>query len=378
MRVLLAPDKFKGTLTAAQVAGHLARGLRSVDPSIEISTVPVADGGDGLLDAVVACGFTRVGVVAAGPDGRPRPTSYAVRGREAVVEMAEICGLTLLGDELAPLTATSRGVGEAIAAALGGGADRVLVGIGGSASTDGGAGVLRGLGARILDARGDDVPDGGGALGRATTLDLTGLHPSLRPGADRAELLVACDVDNPLTGARGAAAVYGPQKGADPAQVAALDSALTSWADLVADTLGQDLRDTPGAGAAGGVGFAALACLGATLRPGAELVQDLTGLDDALKGADVVVTGEGSLDAQTLSGKAPAGVAAAARSHGVPVFAVAGRCLLDDDRLHAAGIAETFTLAERAKDLDDAMARPGALLEQIGAEIGRRLAGSAP
>jgi glycerate kinase len=378
VRVLLAPDKFKGTLTAAQVAGHLARGLASVDPSLEIRTVPVADGGDGLLDAVVACGFTRVGVVAAGPDGRPRPTSYAVRGSEAVVEMAEICGLTLLGEDRVPMTATSRGLGEAIAAALDSDADRILVGIGGSASTDGGAGVLCGLGARILDAQGDDVPDGGEALARAAVLDLHGLHPRLRPGPGRAELLVACDVDNPLTGVGGAAAVYGPQKGADPGQVAVLDSALTTWADLVAGTLGRDLRDTPGAGAAGGVGFAALGCLGATLRPGAPLVQDLTGLDDALEATDLVLTGEGSLDEQTLNGKAPAAVAAAARRHGVPVFAVAGRCLLDYDRLRAAGFAAAFTLTERARDLDDAMARPGALLEEIGAEIGHRLARGAP
>jgi glycerate 2-kinase len=377
VRVLLAPDKFKGTLTAAEVAGHLARGLLSVDPSIEIRTVPVADGGDGLLDAVEACGFTRVGVVASGPDGRPRPSSYAVRGAEAVVEMAEVCGLSLLGGDLAPMTATSRGLGEAIAAALDAGADRVLVGIGGSASTDGGAGVLRGLGARITDAEGAEIPDGGEALARAAGLDLSGLHARLQPGPDRAELRVACDVDNPLTGARGAAAVYGPQKGADPGQVAALDAALTGWADLVSAALGCDLRETPGAGAAGGVGFAALACLGATLRPGAELVQDLTGLDDALDGVDVVLTGEGSLDEQTLSGKAPAGVAAAAGRRGVPVFAVAGRCLLDDDRLAAAGITAAFTLIERADDLDDAMARPGVLLEQIGAEVARRLTRSA-
>jgi glycerate 2-kinase len=373
VRVLLAPDKFKGTLTAAEVAGHLARGLRSVDPSIEIRTVPVADGGDGLLDAVISCGFTRVAVVAGGPDGRPRPSSYAVRGAEAVVEMAEICGLSLLGDDLAPLTATSRGLGEAIAAALDAGADRVLVGIGGSASTDGGAGVLRGLGARIVDAQGEVLPDGGEALARAAVLDLSGLHPRVRPGPDRAELLVACDVDNPLTGTRGAAAVYGPQKGAGADDLLLLNSALTSWADLVSATLGRDLRDTPGAGAAGGVGFAALACLGATLRAGAELVQDLTGLEDALGGTDLVLTGEGSLDEQTLNGKAPAGVAAAARRHGVPVFAVAGRCLLDEDRLHAAGIAAAFTLTERARDLDDAMTRPGVLLEEIGAEVGRRL-----
>jgi glycerate kinase len=326
----------------------------------------------------VACGFARVEVVAAGPDGRPRPTSYAVRGAEAVVEMAEICGLALLGDELIPLTATSRGLGEAIAAALDSDVDRILVGIGGSASTDGGAGVLCGLGARILDAQGEDLPDGGEALARAAVLDLSGLHRRLQPGPHRAELLVACDVDNPLTGTRGAAAVYGPQKGADPGRVAVLDSALTTWADLVSATLGQDLRTTPGAGAAGGVGFAALACLGAVLRPGAQLVQDLTGLDDALDGADLVVTGEGSLDEQTLNGKAPAGVAAAAGRLGVPVFAVAGRCLLDDDRLRAAGFAATFTLAERARDLDDAMARAGALLEEIGAEVGHRLARGAP
>jgi glycerate kinase len=373
VRVLLAPDKFKGTLTAAQVAGHLARGLRSVDPSIEIRTVPVADGGDGLLDAVVECGFTRVALRAAGPDGAPRPTSYAVRGREAVVEMAEICGLALLGDGLIPLTATSRGAGEAIADALDAGADRILVGIGGSASTDGGAGLLRGLGARILDAQGDDVSEGGQSLARAAALDLSGLHPGLR----HSELRVACDVDNPLLGTHGAAAVYGPQKGADPGQVAVLDAALTNWADLVVRTVGRDLRDTAGAGAAGGVGFAALACLGATLSPGAELVQALTGLEAALDGVDLVVTGEGSLDEQTLHGKAPAGVAAAAARHGVPVVAVTGRCLLDDERLRAAGFDRAFALADRADNPEQSLTAPGPLLEAIGADLGRQLSGGA-
>ena len=373
MRVLLAPDKFKGTLSAAQVAGHLARGLVSVDPTIEIRTVPVADGGDGLLDAVLADGFQRVAVEAAGPDGASRPTSYAVRrgeeAVEAVVEMAEVCGLALVAGDPDPMGATSLGVGQVMSAALDAGADRILLGIGGSASTDGGAGVLRGLGARILGPGGAELADGGGALGDAVVLDLGGLHPALR----RASVQVACDVDNPLTGPHGAAEVYGPQKGADAEQVSRLDAALTRWADLVAATVGRDLRETAGAGAAGGVGFGALACLGADLRPGAGLVQALTGLAEALDGVDLVVTGEGSLDEQTLHGKAPAAVAATGAERGLPVVAVAGRCLLDGERLRQAGFTRCYVLDDRARDLDQAMNDPGPLLEAIGADLARDL-----
>jgi glycerate kinase len=365
-RILLAPDKFKGTLTAAAVVDHLAAGIRSVRPEVDIVEVPVSDGGDGLLDALGRAGFADVPVVASGPTGVPGRTRYARRGTEAVIEMAEVCGLVRLpGGTLAPATATSRGVGEVVAAALDAGCTEVLIGVGGSASTDGGAGMLRALGARVLDAAGDELGEGGAALVDADRLDLSGLHPRL----GQTSISLACDVDNPLTGPTGAAAVYGPQKGADADLVALLDHALTRWADLVAATTGRDLRETPGSGAAGGIGLGAMAVLGARLRPGAEVVQQLTGLEEALAGADLVITGEGSLDAQTLNGKAPAGVAEAARRAGVPVVAVAGRCLLEATALEEAGISAAYTLVEEASSPEESFEKPGPLLERLGARI---------
>ncbi len=368
-RVLLAPDKFKGTLTAAQVAGHLRTGIHAVRPDVDVDVVPVSDGGDGLLDAARRSGFEVVPLRAAGPTGRVEDTSYARRDAEAVVEMAEVCGLGRLPDGvLAPAEASSRGVGEVIAAALDAGCTRVLVGIGGSASTDGGAGMVAALGAQVLDASGREVPDGGGGLADVATLDLAGLHPGL---AD-AGITIASDVDNPLLGPTGAAAVYGPQKGAGPDLVATLDRSLGRWADVVATATGADRRDDPGAGAAGGVGFAGIAVLGAELRPGAEVVQELTGLVKALVGADLVVTGEGSLDRQTLSGKAPVGVAAAAGAAGVPVVAVAGRCLLDAETLAGVGIGTVYALTDEASYPEESLEAPGPLLERIGARIAER------
>jgi glycerate kinase len=368
-RVLLAPDKFKGTLTAAEVAKHLAEGIESSRPDLDVVTVPVADGGDGMLHAFEAAGFTRVPVDAAGPTGAASATSYVRRGDDAVVELAAVAGLAMLGDDLAPLSATSRGVGEVIAAALDAGCTHIVLGIGGSASTDGGIGMVQALGARVLDANGDDVADGGEGAQAATTLDLSGLHPALA----QARLEIASDVDNPLTGDSGAAAVYAPQKGANPDQVQLLDAALGNWADVTAAATGHDLRSVPGAGAAGGVGFGAVAVLGGTLRPGVDLVLELIHFADELARADLVVTGEGSIDEQTLHGKAPAGVAAAAREANVPVIAVAGRCLLDADRLHAAGFDAVYTLLDEASEPDEAFTAPGPLLRRIGARIGESL-----
>ena len=367
-RVVLAPDKFKGTLTAAEVAAHLSAGIRWVLPDAEIVVVPVSDGGDGLLDAADAAGYSRVPVRASGPTGVLGDTWYARLGDSAAVEMAEICGLARLpGGVPAPGTATTRGVGEVIAAALDAGCCEILLGVGGSASTDGGSGLVTALGARVLGAGGAELGDGGLALADVSALDLSGLHAGLAA----AEITVACDVDNPLTGASGAAAVYGPQKGAGPELVERLDRALSQWADVVAATTGSDERDLPGAGAAGGLAYGAVAVLGARLRTGAEVVQELTGLEEALVGADLVVTGEGSLDDQTLRGKAPAGVAAAARRVGVAVVAVAGRCLLDDRTLAETGISSVHSLLDEESLPGEAFARPGPLLEQIGARIAR-------
>jgi glycerate kinase len=283
--------------------------------------------------------------------------------------MADACGLGRLpGGVLAPLAASSRGLGEVVAAALDAGSNELVLGIGGSASTDGGVAMLAALGARLLGADGTPVADGGAALLELAEVDLTCLHPGLRT----AGVVVASDVDNPLTGPRGAAYIYGPQKGAGPAEVALLDAGLGHWADLVAATTGIDHRDDLGAGAAGGVGFAAVAALRAELRPGIELMLDLVGFDDAVAGCDLVVTGEGSLDTQSLHGKAPVGVAIRAARHGVPVVAVCGRRELGSEDLRAAGMDAAYALLDVEPDVQRCLRDPGPLLERLGEEIARR------
>jgi glycerate kinase len=293
-------------------------------------------------------------------------TAYAERGGVAVVELADVSGLRRLsGGRLAARAASSYGTGQVIRAALDAGCSRIVLGIGGSACTDGGAGMVQALGGRLLDARGAEVGRGGAALAAVESLDLAGLHPALR----HTEVVVASDVDNPLLGSRGAAAVYGPQKGASPPDVTQLDAALARWAEAVRRATGVDAVGTPGAGAAGGVGFAALAVLGATLQPGIDLILDLVDFPAVLPGARLVITGEGSLDAQTLHGKAPAGVAGAARSAGIPAVAVAGRSLLSPAELESAGILSAYALTDIEPDPDRCMSEAGPLLERLAAKI---------
>jgi len=374
MQVLLAPDKFKGSLRASEVAAALASGLRDAAPGVRTVAVPIADGGDGTLDAAISAGFRHVPVRVSGPTGDPVDTGYAVSDGVAVVELADACGLNRLPDGLAPLTATSIGCGQVIAAALNAGCRRIIVGVGGSASTDGGAGMLTALGARLLDAAGHDLPAGGGALDLLDRVDLTGLHPAV----GRTEFVLASDVDNPLLGPAGAAAVYGPQKGATPDNVATLEPALRRWSTAVAEAMrvtpdasGHPAANLPGAGAAGGVGFAALAVLNAEARPGIELLLDLTGFYQQLPAAGLVITGEGSLDAQTLHGKAPAGVAVAARRAGVPVIAVAGRNLLSPDELADAGVNAAYALLDIEPDPVRCMTDAASLLHALAGPIAR-------
>lgn len=365
MRIVVAVDKFKGSLTAAEAAEHLARGLGDGRPDVEVVRVPVADGGDGTLEAALAAGFERVPVRVSGPTGEPVDTAIAVRQGTAVVELAATCGLELLpGGRLEPLSASTLGAGQAIDAAIESGCRTVIFGLGGSASTDAGAGILTALGARLLDASGAEVPLGGAGLDEVATVDL---DPALERVRD-VDLVLASDVDNPLTGEHGAAAVYGPQKGATEADVARLDAALGRFAGLVRESTGRDVADEPGAGAAGGAGYAAY-LLGGTFRQGIELVLELARIDDHLAGADLVITGEGSLDEQSLHGKAPVGVADAAARHGVPVVAVAGRVTVDDDRLRAAGIERAYALTELTDDQEESMTRAGALLETLAPRI---------
>ncbi|MGK5683838.1 glycerate kinase [Actinoplanes sp. URMC 104] len=371
MHVLVAPDKFKGSLTAGEVARRVADGVTDEVPGATVVRLPVADGGDGTVDAALAAGHERVEVAADGPTGSPVGTAFAVRDGVAVVEMADVSGLRLLPpDGLAPLTATSYGTGQVVRAAIERGCHTVVLGIGGSASTDGGAGLLQALGARLLDTAGTELPRGGAALADLDRVDLS----AVRRVAGRTRFVVASDVDNPLLGPTGAAAVYGPQKGAGPDDVAVLDAALTRWADVVEAAAGPGqppYRDRAGAGAAGGVGYAALAVLGAELRPGIELVLDLVRFADHLPGARLVITGEGSLDEQTLSGKAPAGVAAAATAAGVPVVAVAGRVALPPERLRQAGIARAYALTDIEPDVQRCFTEAGPLLQTLARTLAR-------
>ncbi|MEW1697383.1 MULTISPECIES: glycerate kinase [unclassified Streptomyces] len=368
--VLVAADKFKGSLTAVQVAERVTAGLRRVVPELVVETLPVADGGDGTVAAAVAAGFERRELPVTGPLGEPVVAAFALRGTTAVVEMAEASGLQLLpAGAFAPLTATTYGSGELLRAALDAGATTLVFGVGGSATTDGGAGMLAALGARLLDADGEPVGPGGAALAELASADLSGLDPRLAT----VELILASDVDNPLTGPKGAPAVYGPQKGATPDDVRTLDAALAHFATVLEKTVGPRAAEAalaPGAGGAGGIGYGAL-ILGASFRPGIELMLDVLGFAPALERATLVITGEGSLDEQTLHGKAPAGVAAAARAAGKEVVAVCGRLALPPEALGAAGIRRAYPLAELEPDPATSMANAGPLLEDVAAAIAR-------
>ncbi|WHM35154.1 glycerate kinase [Streptomyces sp. BPPL-273] len=371
-RVLVAADKFKGSLTAVEVAERVTAGLRRVVPDVVVEALPVADGGDGTVAAAVAAGFERREVRVAGPLGDPVTAAYALRGDTAVVEMAEASGLQRLPEGvLAPLTASTYGSGELLRAALDAGARSIVFGVGGSATTDGGAGMLAALGARFLDADGEPVAPGGGGLAALASADLSGLDPRLA----EVELVLASDVDNPLTGPKGAPAVYGPQKGASPDDVTALDAALAHFAEVLAGTESVGARAaeyaaSPGAGAAGGIGYGAL-LLGARFRAGIEVMLDVLGFAPALERAGLVVTGEGSLDEQTLHGKAPAGVAAAARAAGKEVVAVCGRLALPADALGRAGIRRAYPLTDVEPDVEKCIAEAGPILETVAEGIAR-------
>lgn len=390
MRVVIAPDKFKGSLSAPDVARHLETGLRQARDggragTLEVLRIPVADGGEGTLDAAVGSGFTRRSAVVTGPTGQPVRADFAVRGRDAVIEMAAASGLAVLpgsgtgnGTGAAPGSATatgatSLGTGELIRAALDAGCRQIVLGVGGSANTDAGAGVLQGLGARLLDADGRELPPGGAALARLARIDFSGFDARL----EETRFVLASDVDNPLLGPSGAARIFGPQKGATPADVELLDAALAHFVQVLADEIGpRALRaaEAPGAGAAGGVGYAAIAVLAATRRPGIDVVLEFTGLADRLAGADLVITGEGSLDEQSLLGKTPVGVARAARLAGVPVVAVCGRSALSPEQVSSSGFRAVHALTELESNVDTCIAEAAALLERLGRNIGLQLA----
>ncbi|MFF8606006.1 glycerate kinase [Streptomyces sp. NPDC015346] len=370
-RVLVAADKFKGSLTAVQVAERVTAGLRRVVPELEVETLPVADGGDGTVAAAVAAGFERREVRVTGPLGEPVTAAFALRGTTAVVEMAEASGLQLLPPGVfAPLTSTTYGSGELLRAALDAGATTIVFGVGGSATTDGGAGMLAALGAVFLDAAGEPVAPGGAPLASLASADLSGIDPRFAS----VDLILASDVDNPLTGPKGAPAVYGPQKGASPEDVETLDAALSQFVTVLEKAIGPKAAEcavAPGAGGAGGIGYGALVGLDASFRPGIELMLDVLGFAPALERATLVITGEGSLDEQTLHGKAPAGVASAARAAGKEVVAVCGRLALAPESLTGAGIRRAYPLTDLEPDTSKCIANAGPLLEQVAANIAR-------
>ena len=370
MKLVIAPDSFKESLSARAVAEAIAAGWARVYPDAELLLCPMADGGEGTVDALLsATGGKLQQTRVSGPLGDPVEAHWGLLpDAQAIIEMAEASGLHRVEPGRRDvLAASSHGTGELIRAALDAGVRRIVLGLGGSATNDGGAGLLAALGVRFLDREGQELPLGGAALARLSQIDLTGLDTRLA----QVEVMVAADVDNPLCGPRGASAVFGPQKGASPEQVAQLDEALGHYADVMAATLGEDLRDFPGVGAAGGLGFAARAVLRAGFRPGVELVAELSGLVEAMQGADLVITGEGRLDGQSLHGKTPVGVARLARTAGVPVIALAGSLGEGYQRLYAEGIGAAFSLAPGPLSLEQAMAEAGPELSARVADLAR-------
>lgn len=372
MHLLLACDSFKGTLSSAQIAALLSRAL--IRAGHTVTALPLADGGDGTIEAVTSCGFSAHTAVVTGPLGTPVEATWARHESTAVIEMAQASGINLLDPtpETA-LQATSFGTGELITAALDAGCTTVILGVGGSATTDGGAGMLTALGARLLTADGAPVPPGGAGLEQLKSVDLSGLDPRLT------DLRLAFDVDNPLCGPRGAAAVYGPQKGAGPAEVARLDAALARFAARVEQAAGASAAERPGAGAAGGVGFAALGVLGAQPVPGADYILDLIGFHAALDRADAVITGEGRIDEQTLSGKGPGAVLAAAGERGLERIVVCGSAAVSASQLSELGAGSPPPPRVRLHQmtdlapLDDCLAEPAAVLRRLAEQIAAEL-----
>jgi len=370
--VLIACDKFKGSLTAAEVCTSVEEGVRNATRGISIISVPMADGGDGTTAAALSAGYEERTVEVTGPTGLPLQASFAFDAATgtAVVEMARASGLELLpGGVLDPLGATSYGTGQLVLAALDTGARKIILGVGGSACTDGGSGFLQALGAVLLDKDGNALARGGGALRTLAEVDLNTLDPRLAG----CELVLASDVDNPLLGLKGAAHVYGPQKGAGAADQRMLEDGLVHFAFAVCEATGEPFARTkePGTGAAGGTGFAALVVLAAAMRPGVEVLMQITGFHKALASltsTDLIITGEGSLDAQTLHGKVVAGVGAEARDRGVPVVAVCGQQSLNEHEQAGIGIRKVYPLTDFSPDLHTCFTQAAALLTVAGKE----------
>lgn len=370
MKVLVAPDKFKGSVTAADAARAIAEGLHDARIGIDVDLCPIADGGEGSVDTALLSGFRRFPADVSGPTGRPVSTYFGLRGDVALVELASASGMSRLpGNSLAPMTSSTRGVGQLIARAMDAGARTVIVAIGGSASTDGGSGMLAALGARIEDATGAEIEPSGVALESVHRVDLSGLDRRLAGTS----VVIASDVENPLLGGTGAAAVYGPQKGADGVDIERLERGLVRWRNALAAATGRDTAEIPGAGAAGGVGFGATTGLGAGICSGADIVFELLDVPRRVTESSLVVTGEGALDGQTLSGKGPARIAQIANAHDRPCAAIAGRISLDSGELKRAGFDWAVALSDLEPDPQRCMSNARGLLISAATQLMRSL-----
>ena len=368
----MAPNAFKGTLTASQAAHAIARGVREAWPDADIVEVPVADGGDGTVEALVSANRGEYHAAdVEGPLEEPVKATFGLieGGQAAVVELATSSGLALIAESRRdPRRASTYGFGQLLEAARRTGARRIIAGIGGSATNDGGAGMAQALGYRLFDSRGADLPRGGAALARLGRIDASGLDPAWKEVA----VEVACDVTNPLTGPLGASAVYGPQKGADPTAVRELNAALAHLAYVIKRDLGKDVADVPGAGAAGGTGAGLMAFLDASLVPGGPLVVNAAGFDRALSGADLVITGEGRVDEQSAYGKAPGEVAKRAQAAGVPVLLIAGGKGKGWEAMRGLGVSEIVTLSEPSEGAGLALSDPEGMLIRASVVACRR------
>lgn len=372
MKIVVAPDSFKGSLSSIEAAAAVERGILNaavkVNRKVEITKIPIADGGEGTVAAIIAgAGGEIISTRVLDPLGREIPSFFGILpDRTGVIEMAAASGLNLLkAEERNPLLTTSFGTGQLILEALNAGCSRLIIGIGGSATNDGGVGMAQALGVKFLDQNQQPIGFGGGELGKIAKIDLSGIDPRIA----RTTVIIASDVKNVLCGPDGASAVYGPQKGATPEMVAVLDRNLKHLAELIKDNLGKDIALVPGSGAAGGLGGGLLAFLNAEIRSGIEIVMELTGFRDKVREADLVITGEGATDFQTMFGKVPYGVAQVAREYGKPVICISGTLGKDYQKLYEAGIGAFFSLVNRPMTLEEAMESGGELLAATAENI---------
>ena len=369
MRVVIVPDSFKGCLNALEVAFALRRGVQRVYPDSDIELIPMADGGEGTVEAILcAVHGEKIKIEVTDPLGRLIEATYALidEGETALIEMASASGLTLLSPpERNPRVTSTYGTGLLIKDALDRGVKKILLGIGGSATNDGGAGLAVALGVKLLNAQGNELPQGGAALAELVILDMSGLDPRL--GTVKIE--VACDVQNPLCGPEGASAVYGPQKGANLEDISVMDSALKNFGEVLSRVANTNLLELVGGGAAGGLGAGVVGFLGAKLRPGTQMVLDVANADEKIKNADLVLTGEGRTDFQTAYGKVPVGVAALAQKYSVPVLCISGGVEGSPDFLTDLGVATCFSVAEGPTTLDEAFLKAEQQLERAAWRI---------